>query len=69
MEKQEMLKEICEDNTADTNTKIQDFRFINKFKKEWEEITEALRKIRDEGQTKITNEKSYRLTSSSLIFK
>lgn len=46
-----------------------DPNFYNKFRQEWEEITKTLRKIRDEGQTKITNEKSYRLTSSSLIFK
>lgn len=55
----------------EVDTKIQDLKFINKFKKDWEEITATLRQIHEESLNNKDKEQReiFRPTSSSVVFK
>lgn len=54
------------------DTKIQDPVFCNSFRKEWEEITSVLKNIHEQAEVceRIRKEyESYRITSSSVVFR
>ena len=59
------------DKESEVDTKIQDFKFINKFKKDWKEVTATLRQIQEESLNNKNKKQReiYRPTSSSVVFK
>lgn len=59
------------DKESEVDTKIQDLKFINKFKKDWEEVTATLRQICEESLNNKNKERMeiFRPTSSSVVFK
>ena len=59
-------------NNEETNSKIQDPMFRERFKKEWEEITATLRQIQKADELKNNmpkKEEIYRPTSGAIMYK
>ena len=59
------------DKENEVDTKIQDLKFIKKYKKDWEEVTATLRQIYEESLNNKNKKQReiYRPTSSSVVFK